>query len=96
MELVIIYGVLAVAGGLVASGKNRSGLGWFLLCLLLTPLAADHRAGPAAFGNGGGKTGPAGGKPAQNEVPRLCGDDQRASQKMPLLWSCVCLNLTFL
>ena len=42
MEIVglfIIWFVVAITAAIVASIKNRSGLGWFLLCFLLSPLA---------------------------------------------------------
>src|SRR4051812_6789613 len=39
MEILIVWIVVAIVGAIVASNKGRSGVGWFFLCLLLTPLA---------------------------------------------------------
>ena len=33
------WGTLALINAVLAQGKNRSGLGWFLLSLLLGPIA---------------------------------------------------------
>jgi hypothetical protein len=38
VEFLVIWIVLAIIGAIVASNKGRSGVGWFFLCLLLTPL----------------------------------------------------------
>jgi len=38
MEWLTIWIVIAIVGAIVANNKGRSGLGWFLLCLILTPL----------------------------------------------------------
>ncbi len=38
MEYVVGWVVLAVIVGVAASGRGRSGFGWFLLSLLLSPL----------------------------------------------------------
>ena len=38
-EYVAGWGTLALINAGLAQGKNRSGLGWFLLSLLLGPLA---------------------------------------------------------
>jgi hypothetical protein len=39
MEFLAIWIVVAVVGAIVANNKRQSGVGWFFLCLLLTPLA---------------------------------------------------------
>jgi hypothetical protein len=39
VEWLAIWIVVAIVGAIVASNKGRSGVGWFFLCLLLTPLA---------------------------------------------------------
>lgn len=38
-EYVVGWGTLALINAGIAQGKNRSGLGWFLLSLLLGPVA---------------------------------------------------------
>jgi len=38
VEFLTIWIVLAIVGAIVANNKGRSGVGWFFLCLLLTPL----------------------------------------------------------
>jgi hypothetical protein len=38
VEWLVIWIVLAIVGAIVASHKGRSGVGWFFLCALLTPL----------------------------------------------------------
>jgi uncharacterized membrane protein len=38
MLIVLGWIVLAIAAGAVASAKGRSGIGWFLLSLLITPV----------------------------------------------------------
>jgi len=38
MEVLVIWVVLAVIAGVVASGKGRSGVGWFLFAIVLSPL----------------------------------------------------------
>ena len=38
-EFYVGWGTLALLNAGVAQGKNRSGLGWFLLSLLLGPIA---------------------------------------------------------
>ena len=38
MEFLTIWIILAIVGAIVANNKGRSGVGWFLLCLLLTPV----------------------------------------------------------
>ncbi|HEV8356161.1 MAG TPA: hypothetical protein VGQ17_05260 [Gemmatimonadales bacterium] len=38
-EYVVGWGTLALINAGLAQGKNRSGLGWFLLSLLLGPIA---------------------------------------------------------
>lgn len=38
-EYAVGWGTLALLNAGVAQGKNRSGLGWFLLSLLLGPVA---------------------------------------------------------
>lgn len=37
--LFVVWVVVAITAAIVANNKGRSGLGWFLLCFLLTPLA---------------------------------------------------------
>jgi hypothetical protein len=39
MELLVVWIVVAIVGAIVAGNKGRSGVGWFFICLLLTPLA---------------------------------------------------------
>jgi hypothetical protein len=39
MEILIIWIVVAIVGAILANNKGRSGIGWFFICLLLTPLA---------------------------------------------------------
>ena len=39
MEWLVIWTVVAIVGAIVANNKRRSGVGWFFLCLILTPLA---------------------------------------------------------
>jgi hypothetical protein len=39
MEILTIWIVVAIVAAIVAHNKGRSGVGWFLLCILLTPLA---------------------------------------------------------
>jgi uncharacterized protein (DUF58 family) len=39
MEVLTIWVVVAIVAAIVASNKGRSGVGWFFLCILLTPLA---------------------------------------------------------
>ena len=39
MEWLVIWIVVAIVGAIVANNKGRSGVGWFFLCLVLTPLA---------------------------------------------------------
>ncbi len=39
LEILTLWIVVAIVAAIVASNKGRSGLGWFLLCVLLTPLA---------------------------------------------------------
>jgi hypothetical protein len=38
MEFLAIWIILAIVGAIVANNKGRSGVGWFFLCLLLTPV----------------------------------------------------------
>lgn len=38
MELLFFYALFAVAVGAVASGRGRSGFGWFLLALIISPV----------------------------------------------------------
>ena len=38
MEFLTIWIILAIVGAIVANNKGRSGVGWFFLCLLLTPV----------------------------------------------------------
>ena len=38
MRLVIWWGILAVVVGFVAGARGRSGFGWFLISLILSPL----------------------------------------------------------
>jgi len=38
-EYVVGWGTLALINAGIAQGKNRSGLGWFLISLLLGPIA---------------------------------------------------------
>lgn len=38
MEIVLLWFVLSIVAGVVASSKGRSGLGYFFLSLLLSPL----------------------------------------------------------
>lgn len=38
MELLIIYLLFAFAVGAVASGRGRSGFGWFLVALIISPI----------------------------------------------------------
>ncbi len=38
MELILIYFVFSVVVGAVASGRGRSGFGWFLLALIISPI----------------------------------------------------------
>jgi hypothetical protein len=38
MEFLLIWTVLAIVVGIVASNKGRSGFGWFLLSMLISPL----------------------------------------------------------
>ena len=40
MSLLIIWGVLALLVGIAADRRGRSGLGWSLLALLISPLLA--------------------------------------------------------
>lgn len=40
MELFLLWFGLSVAIGAVAGGKDRSGVGWFLLSLVISPLLA--------------------------------------------------------
>lgn len=40
MEILLIWMVLAVIVGLIAPAKDRSGFGWFLLAVVLSPLIA--------------------------------------------------------
>lgn len=39
VAVLIVWLAVAVTAGIVATNKGRSGLGWFLLCFFLTPLA---------------------------------------------------------
>jgi hypothetical protein len=39
VEWLVIWIVVAIVGAIVANSKGRSGVGWFFLCLVLTPLA---------------------------------------------------------
>ena len=39
MGWLAIWIVVAIVGAIVANNKGRSGVGWFFLCLVLTPLA---------------------------------------------------------
>jgi Kef-type K+ transport system membrane component KefB len=38
MEILAVWVVLAIVVAIIASNKGRSGVGWFFLCLVLTPL----------------------------------------------------------
>ncbi|MBZ0105418.1 MAG: zinc ribbon domain-containing protein [Sulfuricella denitrificans] len=38
MEVIIVWFVLSVVSGIIASNKGRSGFGFFILALLLSPL----------------------------------------------------------
>jgi hypothetical protein len=38
MEFLPVWIILAIVGAIVANNKGRSGVGWFFLCLLLTPV----------------------------------------------------------
>ena len=38
MELIFGYLLLAIAAGIFASSRGRSGFGWFLISLVLSPL----------------------------------------------------------
>lgn len=38
MELIFVYLLFAIAAGIFASSRGRSGFGWFLISLLLSPL----------------------------------------------------------
>lgn len=40
MEIFGLYAILAAACGIWASSRGRSGFGWFLLALVLSPLIA--------------------------------------------------------
>lgn len=40
MGLIVIWAVLAIVVGIIASGKGRSFLGWTLLATLISPLLA--------------------------------------------------------
>jgi len=40
MELILLWPLLALAVGIWASNKGRSGFGWFLLAILISPLLA--------------------------------------------------------
>jgi hypothetical protein len=55
MEFLAIWIILAIVGAIVANNKGRSGVDWFFLCLLLTPVvilvllaAADAQANRSA------------------------------------------------
>jgi len=39
LVLLVIWIVVAIVAAIIASNKGRSNVGWFFLCLLLTPLA---------------------------------------------------------
>jgi hypothetical protein len=39
VEVLVIWIIVAIVGAIVAGNKGRSAVGWFFLCLLLTPLA---------------------------------------------------------
>src|SRR5271169_354769 len=39
MEIFVIWTAVAIVGAIVAKNRGRSDIGWFFLCLLLTPLA---------------------------------------------------------
>ena len=40
MVIILIWFALAVVVGALAAGKDRSGFGWFLLAMLISPLIA--------------------------------------------------------
>lgn len=40
MEFVILWPLLAIIVGVAASSRGRSGIGWFLLSMLVSPLIA--------------------------------------------------------
>jgi hypothetical protein len=40
MEWLMVWGVAALAVGVVATVRNRSGFGWFLLACVISPLLA--------------------------------------------------------
>lgn len=54
LGLFVVWLVVAITAAIVASNKGRSGVGWFFLCMLLTPVAilillALPRRGAAAL-----------------------------------------------
>jgi uncharacterized membrane-anchored protein len=38
MEVILIWLILSIVAGAYAQSKNRSGFGWFLLSILLSPI----------------------------------------------------------
>ena len=38
MDIFLFWGILSVIVGVFASSKNRSGFGWFVLSILLSPI----------------------------------------------------------
>jgi len=38
MELILIWGLFGIGSAVVASSKNRSGCGWFIIGVLLGPI----------------------------------------------------------